>query len=243
MAASLCFAQAAWAQNDDSSPRRADVKSQGDVDPNAGAGGARIRADAGARVNDPRDRNNQDDRRNARQDDQNRGQDGNQANDRAQASNRANDPRYRFHQGRWWFRTASGNWLYWQNNQWHRFQGGARTYSQASGPRYYSNGGYNSGGYYSQPYYGNSYYNNGYYGAGYRGYPYGNNGYYNGYNGYGYNNGYGYYNGPGYGNAGWGGMNYGSRGANRGSNIGGMIDQGLGGSGQAGAALGGAISR
>jgi hypothetical protein len=231
MAVSLCWVQSSWAQRNDLPAPRADADIEGDVraDSDRGDGGrARVRADADDR---PDDRDRADDRRDRRDD---RRDD----RDRGQSSNRSADSRYRFHQGRWWYLTSSGNWLYWQNNRWNQFQGGGGTYSQASaGPRYYNSGYaqpyYNNGyygsryynnGYYGNGYYNNGYYNNGYYGTGYRGMPYG-------------------YNGPGMGNRGWGNMNYGSRRANRGSNIGGLIDQGTGGSGQAGAFIGGAISR
>jgi hypothetical protein len=218
MAVSLCWVQFSWAQRNDLPAPRADADIEGDVraDSDRGdRGRARVRAD----VDDRRDnRDRADDRRDDRRDDR----------DRGQSSNRSADSRYRFHRGRWWYLTSSGNWLYWQNNRWNQFQGGGTTYSQASsGNRYYNSGyarPYYNNSYYNNGYYGNNYYNNGYYRSGYRGMPYG-------------------YNAPGYGNRGWGNMNYGSRAANRGSNIGGLIDQGTGGSGRAGAAIGGAISR
>jgi hypothetical protein len=200
----------AWGQ-DERAPKGADAKAEGRI-------GANVRGDE-AGVNDRRD---------ARDDSVRDNRDGGNA-----GGDRANDPRYRFFQGRWWFQTANGGWLYWQDGRWNQFQGGSqRTYSQPaysqpmySQPRYgyYNDGRYYNNNYgYRQPYYGRGYYNDGYYRSGYRGYG---------------------YDGPGYGNRGWGNMNYGSRGANRGSNIGGMIDQGFGGSGRAGAAIGGAISR
>lgn len=178
------------------------------------------------------------------------------ADDNRAAGRTSQDPNYKFFQGRWWYRTQNGNWLYWQGNRWVQFNGGAsaggntyvqprtQSYSQPqyySQPRYYNSPGYGyGGGYYGNNYYGGGY-NSGRYGMGYRGYNnpgYGYGGYNGGYGGYG-----GYYNGPGYGNRGWGNMNYGNRGANQGSNIGGMIDQSFGGSGRAGAAIGGAIGR
>jgi len=222
-------AQPGWAQQSEGA-RGADAKAEGDVGISADRDGAgttaRVRADAEDQAAD--DLGRADDRR-ERQADR---QDAREQSADQRDADRAADSRYRFHQGRWWYLTTSGNWLYWQNGRWNRFQSGGTTYSQAATPRHYGNRGY-----YTQPYYNNGYYNGGYYNN-YYGNP-GYNGYYNsGYRGMPYG-----YNGPGYGNRGWGNMNYGSRAANRGSNIGGMIDQGFGGSGQAGAVIGGAISR
>lgn len=140
------------------------------------------------------------------------------------------DDRYVLKDGRWWFKTSDGGWMYWQNGRWNRFVSRpvttTRTYSYQQ-PQYYG-GGYNSS-YYRSGYRGyDNYYGNPYYGGGYGGGYYGRGG---------------YYNGPGYGNRGWGNMNYGSRGANQGSNIGGMIDQSLGGSGWMGSQIGGRVGR
>lgn len=117
------------------------------------------------------------------------------------------DPNYRWHNGQWWYAQPNNTWMMWNGNSW---VGAA------------ANGSFNhpNGRYYYPP-----------------GYAYGPNRYNTGYRGY-YNNGYyndGYYQGRYGRDYGYGGYNYGNRGANRGSAIGGAIG------GDAGAVLGGAI--
>lgn len=216
VAASLGFSSLAVAQ---------DVRGRVDASDGNVEGRARV---SGERGDGENWRDSGDDRRNYDSDDSRRDRREYSRDDR-----RDRDSRMRFYNGRWWYRGNDGGWLYWYGNRWNPYYGnryaGTRNYG---GTRYYG-----SPNYYDDGYYDRGYYNDGYrYGAGYRGY---DDRYYGG---YGSRYGYGY-SGPGYGNRGWGNYNYGGRDANRGSNVGGMIDQGLGGSGWLGAEIGGAVSR
>jgi len=171
-----------------------------------------------------------------------------------------NSDQWRFRQfnGRWWYWLPANRWVVWHNNAWiapnqlprtyanRSYNGGYSTgyrgpvYNQSTPPgTYYRNGRpYRDPAYYNDGYYQNGYYDNN---GGY--YPNGSNGYAPGYNdGYG-PNGYGpkrYAPGPGY-----GGANYGNRGANVGSNIGGAVGNAMGGPGGAaiGAGIGAGVGR